>query len=87
MMQKKWIGLGVTVLVLALSGAAQAGQDCKRGYMKDPCAADGYSIVETEKNVRAPHNWMCIAHHWFPDECVQEGKNAARAHSPVARVD
>ncbi len=30
--------------------------------MDDPCANDGYSIVETEPNVYWPHNEMAAAH-------------------------
>jgi hypothetical protein len=77
-----------------LLGSATWAADCGRGYMKDPCARDSYSVVETEKFVRGPHNCMAIAH-YFPGEEPEgycghygyKGKNAVRAVSPVASVE
>jgi hypothetical protein len=79
--------------LLLVAGSAAAAVDCERGYMKDPCAKDGYSVVESEPYVRGPHNCMAIAH-YFPGEEPEgycghygyKGKNAARASSPVASV-
>ncbi len=79
--------------LLLTVGSAFAAVDCGRGYMKDPCAKDGYSIVETEPFVRGAHNCMAIAH-YFPGEEPEgycghygrKGKNVARATTPVASV-
>ena len=90
-MQKKNYLLGAA-LFLCLEGIAVAGHSqCQRGYMQDPCAADDYSVVETESFVKGPHNCMAIAH-YFPGEepadyCGHEGKNTVRPSSPVASVD
>ena len=79
---------GLTALAF---GTANAATDCSRSFMKDPCARDGYSVVESERFVRGPHNCMAIAH-YFPGEEPEgycggyKGKNTARAHSPVASV-
>jgi hypothetical protein len=76
-----------------LMGSSVNAADCARGYMKDPCAKDGYSVVESEPFVRGPHNCMAIAH-YFPGEEPEgycghygyKGKKVARAASPVASV-
>jgi hypothetical protein len=80
-------------LMFLTLGSADAAVDCSRDFMKDPCARDSYSIVETERYVRGPHNCMAIAH-YFPGEEPEgycgggyKGKNAARASSPVASVN
>ncbi|WP_456434018.1 hypothetical protein [Nitratifractor sp.] len=79
------------ILTLLTGSASASAISCNRHFMKDRCAHDGYSIVETERFVRGPHNCMAIAH-YFPGEepacyCGHCGKNAARATAPVARVD
>ena len=80
------------LLVLGFTIGAWAGSSkCDRDFMKDACASDGYSIVETEPFVKAPHNCMAIAH-YFPGEepscyCGHCGKNVAHPVSRVARVD
>jgi hypothetical protein len=82
------LGAGLLALVF---GSADAAVDCGREYMKDPCTKDGYSVVETERFIRGPHNCMAIAH-YFPGEEPEgycggrKGKNSARASSPVASV-
>jgi len=74
-------------------GSLNAAVDCSHGYMNDPCAKDGYSVVESETFVRGPHNCMAIAP-YFPGEepagyCGGgfKGKNAARATTPVVSVN
>ena len=87
-------GAAVVALLLASGSAAfAANAQCGQGFMKDPCAADGYAVVETERMVRGPHNCMAIAH-YFPGEEPEgycggssRSKNAARAQTPVASVD
>ncbi|ADV45724.1 hypothetical protein [Nitratifractor salsuginis] len=78
-------------LLLALGALANAA-DCRQGFMHDPCAHDGYSVVETEAFVKGPHNCMGVAH-YYPWEVpagycrgAYEGKNTVRAQSPVARI-
>jgi hypothetical protein len=80
-------------LMLLTFGSVNAAVDCSRDYMKDPCAKDSYSIVETERYIRGPHNCMAIAH-YFPGEEPEgycgggyKGKNSARPSSPVASVN
>jgi hypothetical protein len=89
---KKMKIMAATGLALLAFGSANAAVDCSRDYMKDPCARDGYSVVETERFIRGPHNCMAIAH-YFPGEEPEgycgggyKGKNAARASAPVASV-
>ncbi len=81
------------LLMVSSSGAFAADAQCNRDFMKDPCAANGYAVVESERMIRAPHNCMAIAH-YFPGEEPEgycggytKGKNAARAQTPVASVD
>ena len=82
--------MGVGLMALSF-GSLQAAADCSRDYMKDPCVKDGYSVVESERFVRGPHNCMAIAH-YFPGEEPEgycggsKGKNAVRASAPVASV-
>ncbi|WP_456458297.1 hypothetical protein [Nitratifractor sp.] len=85
--------LFAALLLLSLEGIAVAGHSpCQRSYMHDRCAADDYSVVETEPFVKGKHNCMAIAH-YFPGEepadyCAHEGgKNTVRPSSPVASVD
>jgi hypothetical protein len=84
-------GLTGTALLLLL-GAWGNAADCRLGFMHDPCARDGYSIVETEPVVKGHHNWMEVAHH-YPWEVrttryhrSYRGKNTVRARSAVASV-
>jgi hypothetical protein len=78
-------------LTLLSFEALHATTDCSQSFMKDPCARDGYAVVESERFVRGPHNCMAIAH-YFPGEepegyCGRrKGKNTARAHTPVVSV-
>ena len=87
--------LGLAAALTLMSSLAYAGQtDCSQDFMKDPCAAHDYSVVETEKDIKAPHNCMAIAH-YFPGEEPEgycgggrySGKNTVRAQSPVAAVN
>ena len=87
--------LGLAAALTLMSSLAYAGQaDCSLDFMKDPCAAHDYSVVETEKNIRPPHNCMAIAH-YFPGEEPEGycggrrygGKDTVRAQSPVAAVN
>ena len=86
---KKIMGAGAMLLAF---GTLHAAVDCNQDFMKDPCAKDAYSVVESERYVRGPHNCMAIAH-FFPGEepagyCGgYKGKNTARPHAPVASVD
>jgi len=85
---KMMMGAGLALLTF---GSLHAAADCGLGFMKDPCAREGYSVVESERFVPGPHNCMAIAH-YFPGEEPEgycggtKGKNTARAHSPVASV-
>jgi len=84
--------LGVLMVLGALAISADAAQECDRDYMKDPCAKEGYSVVESEKHVRPAHECMACAH-YFPGEEPEgycggsyKGKRPVRAQSPVASV-
>ena len=83
--------MGLVALALTV-GSLHAAADCSHGFMKDPCAENGYSVVESERFVRGPHNCMAIAH-YFPGEEPEgycgghKGKNAARATAPVVSVN
>ncbi len=87
----KW--MAILAASALFSGSAAADRlGCDRSFMHDPCKADGYSVVESEKNERARHNCMAIAH-YFPGEEPEgycgggvKGKQVARAHTPVAAV-
>ncbi len=85
-------GVGIAGLLLTMGGLANAAEDCSRSYMKDPCARDGYSVVESERFVKGPHNCMACAH-YFPGEepagyCGGgiKGKNTVPPRSPVTPV-
>ena len=85
-------GLGIAGLLLSMGGLANAAEDCSRSYMKDPCARDGYSVVESERFVKGPHNCMACVH-YFPGEEPEgycgggaKGKRIVRPRSPVAPV-
>ncbi len=83
--------MGAGAMLLAF-GTLHAAVNCNQDFMKDPCAKDAYSVVESERYVRGPHNCMAIAH-FFPGEepagyCGgHKGKNTARPHTPVASID
>ena len=85
-------GLGSLLVLSALAGTVEAAQECDRDYMKDPCAKEGYSVVESEKHIRPAHECMACAH-YFPGEEPEgycgggsKGKRSAPAQSPVASV-
>ncbi|WP_292654412.1 hypothetical protein [Nitratifractor sp.] len=91
MKKKRMYGWGMAGLLLAMGSTAVAA-DCSRNFMKDPCARNGYSVVETERFVKGPHNCMACVH-FFPGEepdgyCRHEshGKNTVHPRSPVAPV-
>jgi|GEM_PF-6033805 hypothetical protein len=67
------------------AGMASAEVDCSRFFMTDECKTDGYSVVESEKNVRGPHNWMCCIH-YFPGEEPLDSKCLKHTRGKVARV-
>lgn len=84
-------GLRAAAMLLAF-GALASAANCSLSFMHDPCARDGYSVVETEPVVKGHHNWMEVAHH-YPWEIRRthyrhghKGKNIVRARSSVARV-
>ena len=82
---------GIAALWLSMGSLANAA-DCSRGYMHDPCARDGYSVVESERFVKGPHNCMACAHYCPGEEpagyCSHEGKgkNTVHPRSPVTPV-
>ena len=93
MIRKASKAFGFILALTLMSGMANAAKaDCGRDFMNDPCAANDYSIVETEKDIKAPHNCMAIAH-YFPGEEPEgycggsKGKNMVRAQAPVAPVN
>jgi|GEM_PF-1939698 hypothetical protein len=61
------------VLVMAMmvgslsAGTASKSEDCVIDYMSDSCATLDYAIVESERFVKSPHNWMESAH---SDPCL-----------------
>jgi len=83
------------ILIIALGAMANASSKkrCSLNFMYDPCAADSYSVVDTERFVRGHHNCMAIAH-YFPGEepddyCERggrKGKNLSKPKSHVAPV-
>jgi len=92
MMKNSMMKMVAAGLLFAAGSASLQAADCNRDFMKDPCAKDSYSVVETERYVKGPHNCMACAH-FFPGEEPEgyceghKGKNAVHAKSPVASVD
>ena len=90
-MKNRKLLIGVALLVGLGANAFAERSHCHRGYMKDPCASNEYSIVESEPFVKGPHNCMAIAH-YFPGEEPEgycggsRGKNTVRPTSPVIPV-
>jgi len=83
----------IILIALEMANASSSNRGCGLSFMYDPCAVDSYSIVETEKFVRGPHNCIAVAH-YFPGEepddyCERggkKGKDTVRPKSPVAPV-
>jgi len=91
-MKRLKIFLGLGVAAIGFSASLYAADDCNRDFMKDPCAKEGYSVVQSERHVRPPHVCMACAH-YFPGEEPEgycgggsKGKRAVRAQSSVAAV-
>ena len=83
----------MTVMAVTFVVASAQSVECNRDFMKDPCAANDYSVVESERDIKAPHNCMAIAH-YFPGEEPEgycdggyKGKNAVRARTPVVSIN
>jgi hypothetical protein len=91
MMKNLTKNVWMAAVLAATAGSFALAADCDREYMKDPCAQDSYSVVETERHVKGPHNCMACAH-YFPGEEPEgyceghKGKDAVRARTPVASV-
>jgi len=92
-MKKMMYGIGMVGLLFSMGVPASAAADCSRDYMQDPCARDSYSVVESERFVKGPHNCMACVH-YFPGEEPEgycgygrKGKNTVPPRSPVAPVN
>ncbi len=86
----------VLISLIAIGSFAVAKSECGMEFMYDPCASNGYSIVEAEEYVKPPHNWMESAHfdkerghpHHYSryHHRHSKGKYVARASTPVAKI-
>ncbi|NKQ39999.1 MAG: hypothetical protein HF962_00295 [Sulfurovum sp.] len=61
-MKKTIIVVLISVASLMLLSSTATAAWCSAKYLHDPCAIDGFDIVQTEKFVRGKHNWMHDVH-------------------------
>jgi len=76
---KNIVMIAVMVLSMVALSVTASAEKCGTKYMKDPCAVDGYGIVQTERFVRGRHNWMHDIHHFGSSKRVMK-KRKRRIH-------
>jgi len=59
---KHSIKKSVYVFAVVFTAVTASADTCSSAFMHDPCALDGYSIVDTETFVKGTHNTMHILH-------------------------
>ena len=80
-----------SVMVVAIMFASMAfssvelAPECNAKYMQDPCAVDGYAMVEIEEFVRGTHNHMYDIHHYASKKVTKKRRSVARRGYKVVK--
>lgn len=82
---KKSIMVIVAMFASMAFGSVKLAPECNAKYMQDPCAVDGYAMVEVEEFVRGTHNQMYDIHHYSLKNVTKKRRRVARRGYKVVK--